>query len=806
MERYLCIHGHFYQPPRENPWLEEVEVQDSASPYHDWNERVTRECYAPNTASRIVDGERRILDIVSNYEQLSFNFGPTLLSWMEAHAPETYARILEADAISQERRSGHGNAIAQAYNHIIMPLASRRDKTTQVRWGIRDFEHRFGRRPEGMWLPETAVDVETLEVLAEHGITFTILAPHQAARVRPLLEGEWVDVQGGKVDPSRAYRCLLPDGRSIDLFFYDGPISQAIAFGGLLGSGERLVERLLAGFSDHRNHAQLVHVATDGESYGHHHKFGDMALAYAFHKIESEGLARLTNYGEFLEECPPEFQVEVVENSSWSCVHGVERWRDDCGCRIGREPGWHQRWRAPLREALEWLQEKLDALFEEKAGEFLKDPWQARDDYISVILDRSQESVEAYFARHQRGSLDYFERVTFLKLLEMERHSLLMFTSCGWFFDEISGLETVQVLQYAARAVQLARAFSRVNPEAEFLKRLAPAPSNIPAFRDGAGVYRRLVQPSSVDLRRVIAHYAISSLFEPYGEETKIYCFNIHRFDEERQSYANTTLALGRVRVHSNITQETEDISYGLLHFGGHDFHCSVRGFLDLVEWEQMGEDLLKKFSQQTLTEVIRALDQHFDAHYYTLKDLFLEERRRIIRLLIDEPLKEFERIYRHLFEENRKLMAYLREADVPLPESFALAAKYALTGELAAEVAKLDQPGWSPEHAFKIADGAALLGLSMDLGPVEATFMRAIEAEMHELLQNPSQEVANWILSLLDAAERLSRSLNLWETQNLYHRFLRTRLRGPAGGLLQPGGEAFLRLGKRLFFEVEES
>ena len=449
MERYICIHGHFYQPPRENPWLEDIEIQDSAYPYHDWNERITAECYAPNSASRNLDGEGRILDIVSNYSRISFNFGPTLLSWMEHSAPETYQAILEADKQSIDWRSGHGNALAQVYNHIIMPLASTRDRRTQILWGIRDFEYRFRRPPEGMWLAETAVDNETLDLLAEYGIKFTILAPRQAWRVRKIGTGKWKDVSGSRIDPSRAYLCRLPSGRTINLFFYDGPISQAVAFENLLKKGEDFAHRLLSGFSDQRTWPQLVHIATDGETYGHHQRFGDMALAYALNHIEGNGIARITNYGEYLEKHPPTHEVQIFENSSWSCVHGIERWRDDCGCNSGGHPGWNQAWRKPLREALDWLRERLSFIYENAASEYLKDPWEARDRYIGVILDRSKENVEKFFQAHSAKPLSHDEKILVLKLLEMQRHAMLMYTSCGWFFDELSGLETVQVIQYA---------------------------------------------------------------------------------------------------------------------------------------------------------------------------------------------------------------------------------------------------------------------------------------------------------------------------------------------------------------------
>ena len=408
MERYICIHGHFYQPPRENPWLEAIEVQDSAYPYHDWNERITAECYAPNRASRILDSEGRIASIVNNYSRMSFNFGPTLLAWMEQADPRTYQAILAADKESQTFFGGHGSALAQAYNHMILPLANRRDKHTQVIWGIRDFQHRFGRFPEGMWLPETAANTETLDILAEHGIKFTILSPYQAKRTRALGGRSWRDVSGGHLDPTMAYEIRLPSGRSLILFFYDGPISQAIAFQGLLKKGEHLAGRLLSAFSDARKRPQLVHIATDGETYGHHQKFGDMALAYALHHITSRRLARVTNYAEFLERHPPTHEVQIHENSSWSCAHGVERWRSNCGCNSGGHPGWNQAWRAPLRKALDGLRDRLLSLYEEKARQLLKNPWKARDAYINVVLERSPDNVESLLSEHANHALGRF--------------------------------------------------------------------------------------------------------------------------------------------------------------------------------------------------------------------------------------------------------------------------------------------------------------------------------------------------------------------------------------------------------------
>ena len=391
---------------RENPWLETVEIQDAAAPYHDWNERITAECYAVNGASRILNEKKQIIRILNNYARMSFNFGPTLLSWLEENAPRTYRMILEADRHSQERFDGHGSAMAQVYSHMIMPLASTQDKVTQIRWGIADFEHRFQRKPEGMWLAETAADSETLELLADHGILYTVLSPYQCALVRPLADqdglsaGEWTETPNGSVNTTRPYLVRFPNGKSLAVFFYDGPRSRAIAFEGLLHSGEKFATKLVSGFSRNPNSPELVHVATDGESYGHHHRHGEMALTYALKSIEDQDLAKLTNYGQFLTISPPTYEAQIIENTSWSCFHGVERWRSDCGCN-GGHGGWNQKWRGPLRQALDELR---DALIEptRQLGETLfQDVDAARDGYIEVILDRSRASVDRYF-RHLR--------------------------------------------------------------------------------------------------------------------------------------------------------------------------------------------------------------------------------------------------------------------------------------------------------------------------------------------------------------------------------------------------------------------
>src|SRR5579862_4655889 len=452
------------------------------------------ECYAPNAAARMMDGSDRIEQITNNYSKISFNFGPTLLSWMKDKMPEIHQAILTADNLSQERYGGHGSAIAQVYNHMILPLANARDRYTQVFWGIRDFQSRFGRDPEGMWLSETASDTPSLETLAELGIRFTILSPSQASRVKEIGKRKYRDVNGGQIDPTRPYLMRLPSGRSITLFFYDGPVSRGIAFESLLSSGETLANRLTSAFDDRRQWDQLVHIATDGESYGHHHRHGEMALAYALHHLESNHLARLTNYGQYLETHPHSHEAQIHEKSAWSCVHGVGRWMEDCGCNSGGHPGWNQGWRAPLRHSLDWLRDELAPLFEKKGKELLRDPWAARNAYIDVILDRSDNVLESFFTAQALRQLSEQEKVTTLKLMELQRHAMLMYTSCGWFFDEISGIESVQVVQYAARALQLAREIFGKDLEPGFLDRFQHARSNIASNGDGRKIFNRFVK------------------------------------------------------------------------------------------------------------------------------------------------------------------------------------------------------------------------------------------------------------------------------------------------------------------------
>ncbi len=684
-DKYLCIHSHFYQPPRENPWLEEIELQESAYPYHDWNERITAECYATNLTARILDGSDRIVRIVNNYAQTSFNFGPSLLSWAQRHAPDVYAGILEADKQSEKKFSGHGSAIAQVYNHMILPLANRRDKETQIKWGLADFEFRFGRRPEAMWLPETAVDLESLDLLAQEGIAYTILAPHQAKAFRLLsadAEAGWTDVSGAKVDPTRSYLLKLPSGRTINLFFYDGPVSQSVAFEKLLNNGEKFASRLLGVFSDTRPGPQLTNIATDGETYGHHHRHGEMALAYALDYIESHNLAKITNYGEFLELYPPLHEAQIYQNTSWSCVHGVERWRSNCGCNAGRT-GWNQDWRQPLREALNWLRDTIAEIFEQTGKPLLKDPWAARNDYIQVVLDRGPDVRRNFGLRHFRRELTATDEVMVWQLLEMQRHAMLMFTSCGWFFDELSGIETIQVIEYAGRAVQLAELITAKPLQEPFLERLSKAKSNVVEQSDGAAIYKKYVKPAIVDLEKVAAHYSISSLFANYSQRTDIYSYTVDRLDYHSNDAGKMRMALGKARFTSRITQASEVYTFWAVHFGDHNIAAGVRIFDSDSSYVALLESINDSFSRVDIPEVVRLLDRGFGDRTYSLKSLFRDEQTRILRLILSSTLAEAENAYLHLYENHAALMRFISSLGTPMPGEFGTTIEFALNSLL---------------------------------------------------------------------------------------------------------------------------
>jgi alpha-amylase/alpha-mannosidase (GH57 family) len=678
--KYVCIHGHFYQPPRENAWLEAVEQQESARPFHDWNARINFECYAPNAAARILDEQGWIHKIRNNYNRISFNFGPTLLTWLAENDPEAYRLILMADKRSLERYGGHGSAMAQVHSHLIMPLCNYRDKITQVYWGVRDFELRFERYPEGIWLAETAVDTETLEILAAHGLQYTVLAPRQAKSVRKAGSSEWLGVSAESIDTRRPYWCVLPSGRRIALFFYHGGVAQEVAFNGLLNSGRTFAKRM-AGFFDNNDEAQLAHIATDGESYGHHHRFGEMALADCLNNLESQGWATLTNYGQFLELHPPQWEVQIHENSSWSCVHGVERWRSDCGCNTGGHSGWHQRWRKPLRETLDWLRDRIAPLFEREAAYYLRDPWLARNDYIEVMLRRSDATMQAFLKKHARRTLSPLEEVIVLRLLEMQRHAVLMYTSCGWFFDEISGIETNQILQYALRAMDYANEVLGQSFHADFAKKLSDAPSNV--YPNGAISYLKNVVPTSVNLERVATHFAVASLFEDDPEKLDLFNYTVAVEFFERIEAGTPKFAAGRLIIRSRLTRAEKPFAFAVLYLGQQHIIGNISGQMNNATFEAMYQRASKAFRGANIGETIGILQEYFGPGKFTLASLFTDEKIKIIRDITTHSLALAESNFRNVFNDNYQLMTALQDNNLPLPDAWRNIAAYVLNDDL---------------------------------------------------------------------------------------------------------------------------
>ena len=809
MNRYICIHGHFYQPPRENAWLEFVEMQDSAYPFHDWNERITAECYAPNGTSRILDGYQNIAKITNNYSYISFNFGPTLLAWLAAQEPEMYQSILDADKESRQRFSGHGNAIAQAYNHAILPLCGPRDKYTQVYWGIRDFEWRFGRKPEAMWLPETAVDMETLEMLAAFGLRFTILSPYQAKRTRKLRGRAWKDASGGKVDPSMPYSVRLPSGRRIAVFFYDGPISQAIAFEHLLEKGETFADRLMSAFSDARTWPQIVNIATDGETYGHHHKKGEMALAYALHHIETNNPGMITNYGEYLERYPPTHEAEIWDRSSWSCAHGIGRWDSNCGCNSGGYPAWNQEWRSPLREAFDWLRDTISGPFERKGRELFRHPWAARNKYISVILNRSDENVEKFFRKQAAHELTPEQQITALELMEMQRHAMLMYTSCGWFFDELSGIETTQVIQYAARTLQLYERIFDDPIESQFLDRLAAAKSNIPEHQNGKVIYEKFVKPAMVDRTAVAAHYGLISLFEPYPDEAKVYCYKVQLEDSQRIESGSSKLALGRVRITSEVTRKSEVLNYGALHIGDHLMNCGVCKDEMQNNYEAIKEETIEPFNRADFPEVIRILDRHFGESTYSLRSIFHDDQRKILNVILQSTLIEAEAVYRQMYETHEPMMRFVADLQIPLPRAFSIAAEFALNGSLRNAFEDVENLDFTRINV--LIEEARTQGVSLDGATLGFALRTTIKRLSEQLLDNPNDiEVMKKFETAAGVARAMPFDVNVWRAQNNYYQLLQKmypkRLESAMQGRVQAREwvEHFVKIGQNLAVKVE--
>ncbi|HEY9797421.1 MAG TPA: DUF3536 domain-containing protein [Leptolyngbyaceae cyanobacterium] len=788
---YVTVHGHFYQPPRENPYLDTIERQPSATPFHDWNERIHHECYRPNAFARVLNERGDVIGIVNNYEYLSFNIGPTLMSWLERYDVEVYQRILEADRKSCDRLNGHGNAIAQVYNHIIMPLANERDKYTQIRWGKEDFRSRFGRDPEGMWLAETAVDYPTLEALVAEGIRFIVLAPSQAERCRLLPNDEqpvsqWIEVGGSQIDPTRPYRCFLANGKHIDIFFYDGPISRDMGFNEVLSNSHHFAGRLSQAVRGAHRPAQLISVATDGETFGHHKGGTEKCLAFAFTQEFPTRNWTVTNFAHYLSINPPTWEVELKPVTAWSCAHGVDRWQEDCGCGGGGL--WHQKWRRPLRDALDWLRDKLTKVYEETGSKLFLDPWQARDEYIQVVRDRSAANVDHFLTRHRKRKLTPAEQVDALRLLEMQRHALLMYTSCGWFFEEISRPEGVQILRYAARALELAGEISGIQLEKGFLRRLNQALSNVDFFKHGGEVYRQLVVSAQISFKQVVAHYAISSLYTTYPQQQRIYCYEAQQLDYQLQRLGSLTLAVGQVRLVSEITWESSHLVFAVLHLGGWDFHCCIQPFAGRRAYSQLKDKLFDALKQASAAQMILAMTPLFNGESFSLQDLFAEERHRIMALLSHETLTRLDQLYSQVYRDNYGVLMAFHRDELPVPQELQVAAEIALSHRCVTSIKALEQEISDPQLSWShlaeleaIATEAnhqrARLKIPEVKQALEKLILRSLWQLLHDANPGTLEADIHRIERLIELGNQLHLGLSLDRCQELYFSCLHSHI-----------------------------
>ena len=699
-KRHVIIHGHFYQPPRENPWTERIDVQKSASPYHDWNERICRECYYPNATSRRLDGFGRVTKLVNNYEHISFNFGPTLLSWIEKKCASLYKQIINADHASSIRTGGHGNAIAQVYNHIIMPLAGRRDQETQIRWGIYDFEKRFGRRPEGIWLAETAINDLTIEILIDFGFRFVILSPFQADRIRPADRSRpWKSVASGSIPTGTPYRCYgarkkgkRSRKRFIDIFFYDAQLSTDISFNHLLSNGDKLAEAISSSFE--RCGGNLVTIATDGEIYGHHEPFGDMALAYLIDEAaEKHGLV-LTNFAAYLSTHKPQHEVQIKlgnnnEGTAWSCSHGVKRWKEDCGCNTGSLEGWNQKWRKPLRTGLDGLRNRLAEIFENECGALLADPWEARDDYISLVALRNVENAEEFVLGNSPRDLSREEISRACKLLESQRHALLMFTSCGWFFSDISGIETVQLLRYAARAIELVGGKQAEKLEEAFLLDLDKAESNIPESGTGRDLYINARASSSAEPLFLAGQYALASHLSCEEASPEIFGYGFEKSDVFRVDLAEADVILGRLKMISPFTLERYDYEYLLIIGAPARVACMLKEYGNDGGFEGIKKHFASIANDTGYFDILAAAADYFGGHIFSMRDLFTEDREKILGVLAAKQISSVANLFTDMYMESREILRLFKETSLDPPDSLMAPSRSVLAGRLADEVSK---------------------------------------------------------------------------------------------------------------------
>jgi alpha-amylase/alpha-mannosidase (GH57 family) len=746
----VCIHGHFYQPPRENPWLEDLEREPSAAPHHNWNSRIAEECYTPNAWARILDGQGRVVRLYDNYTRLSFNVGPTLATWLARHVPETLDAMVAAD-LDSVARLGQGNAIAQVYNHAIMPLCNQRDKYTQVRWGLRSFERTFGRRSRGIWLAETAIDADTMEVLADEGVEFTILSPFQARRFR-VDGGEWTDCGQGTIPTGRAYRYVTKSGRSVAVFFYDGGLARGIAFERLLGDAGHVVDAIDRAFRGRvapPDEPWLVHTATDGESYGHHFRFGDMALAAAFARLDARDDVEVVNYATFLDRFGCRGEVELHPVSAWSCAHGVGRWERDCGCRMNPDPTWNQRWRTGFRAALQTLRDGLATVYEHAAAPLLTDPWAARDAYIDVVEDAGLDvsTTDRFFVERARHPLADIERQRALRLLELQRCALLMFTSCGWFFDDISGQESVILLRYAARALSLLAeldADEAARLERRFLDDLERAESNVRRadgrVRTGRDIFLEDARPAAIGPERVAVSLALTCATGAPAP-ARVAAWRVVEHEEAALDDKSLPCVVGRVGLVDQRVEARTTVAFAVVDFGGID----QRGVLVPSEGlERLRPGLTAAADASALA---RVLDEAIrdGGRGFSLRDAPADLRDAIAQRALSRRVDVTDAVLAELLLSERSLLRGVVAMGGTLPSSVKGLLAHALSRRARDIVAELVATDGSAAPAIRrlrtVMTDAAGFGVTLDLDATVRSLEGAVAMQVVRLLADGGNE-----------------------------------------------------------------
>ncbi|HMA75968.1 MAG TPA: DUF3536 domain-containing protein [Candidatus Krumholzibacteriaceae bacterium] len=821
-KKHLIIHGHFYQPPRENPWTQRIDRQESAAPYHDWNEKITHECYFPNSSSRCLDGFGRIKTLVTNYTRLSFNFGPTLLRWIEQHHRGLHKEIIRADRAGAELNKGHGNAIAQGYNHIIMPLASKRDQETQISWGVAEFKRCFGREPEGIWLSETAVNQETLYILIDRGFRFIILSPQQAESFRPLKgKGKWKDVTDGTIPTGFVYRCRGGRPRAgdnyIDIFFYDEKLSQDISFNHLLRDGDLFAESIASSYRRCGN--DLVTIATDGEIYGHHEPFADMALAHLFESAAEKHNLTITNFGAYLDTHQPEFEVKLKsgENNlgtAWSCSHGVGRWKEDCGCNVNAPEGWNQKWRKPLRDSLNILRDRLAKIFDTEGGRLLEDPWKARDDYISVMNSGGSENVNSFLSEHSIKPLSREEKIMILNLLESQRNAMLMFTSCGWFFNDISGLESVQIIKYAARAIELAGEKYSGGLEEEFLAELQKAESNLKDAGTGAEIYRSARKFSSITPSFIAGQYALSSHLSCPEASPAIFGWSFNKLDSYSKESNGGMIYSGLLEIEPPVIPESYTFGYLLLMEEEIQVICLIREFKDREEFEKIKEDISSLPSGIKRKDVLSFAVEHFGGMVFSIRDLFPEDRDTILASITDKKLESLESLLEDIYLKNREFLRLLSESSLTPPESILVPARVYLEKKLSYQLRNW-QKSLRPEGIKgirKIISDASYYGIDIDKSSVSDLFSGFLLENIKRQKKKLIAEESEAMIQFVNFCEEIDVEIKIGMIQNHIFTILNSTFKEEAeklppqskrsGNQLKPPLQ-FLKLAERFNFNI---